>query len=66
VYVIYYDIVEGAAKNYTPKNFWQYFPNDWEYLNKILHAYIVFISMPNPSSTTELWSSGKNKKHRLN
>jgi len=37
----------GCVKKYSRKHFWQYFPNDWEILNTILHAYIVFISMQN-------------------
>jgi len=34
----------GCGKKYPRKDFWQYFPDDWKILNKILHAYCMFIS----------------------
>ena len=37
-----------VQKIYPPsKVFWQFFSNDWEFLNKMLHAYCLFISMQN-------------------
>jgi len=39
--------VYAVRQKYPPKFFWQYFPNDWEFLNKILCAHIVFTSVRN-------------------
>jgi len=39
--------LQGAATKYPPKDFRQYFPNDWKFFNKILHAICAFISNQN-------------------
>lgn len=47
-------------KSIPLKNLWQYFPRGWKFLNKILHAYIAFLSMQNDkilSNYLKLWQS---------
>jgi len=39
--------LQWESKILTPKVFWQYFPNHWEFLNKIVNIYCMFISMWN-------------------
>ena len=38
-------LLQDVTKEVSPKVFWQYFPNDWQFLNKILHASGMFITM---------------------
>ena len=33
-----------GRKKVSPEDFQQYFPNEWKFSNKRLHAYCVFIS----------------------
>jgi len=36
--------VYSVSQKIPPKIFWHFFPNGWEFLVKILHAYYTFLS----------------------
>jgi len=38
------DVCRVSRKKVAPKVFWHFFPNDWEFLVQILHAYYTLLS----------------------
>ena len=38
--------IQCESKTSPPEDLWQFFQNDWEFFNQILHAYYAFLSTP--------------------
>jgi len=60
-----YVLTTGCSKNVSAKIFWQYFPSDWQFLNKILCALYVYVYAFSALTLLVGWQEGHSACKKL-